>query len=79
MMTQEIRDAAQIIRAELVAICTARELALFAIDESGNRDLRMHEQLVATRLGGDYVPAAWDEAMSLLQAQAQEFCDAAGI
>jgi hypothetical protein len=31
------------------------------------RSLREHESLVRTRLGGDYDPAAWDDAMEILR------------
>jgi len=62
-------SASEWIATELESICTEvtlREYAADAGDESASPSLHQYEDLVRTRLGGDYSQEAWDDAMALL-------------
>ena len=67
------RDAGaeELIVDELVAILLPERLEQYANDDSGNDSLESERSLVRLRLGGDYDPEAWDDAMELIRERYQ--------
>lgn len=68
----ETETPAEMIAAELRAICTEEDLDReMGPDASESASLDQHRSLVQTRLGGSYQTGAWDEALGILRTEAE--------